>query len=743
MLKKLTGLYRFLPVQLLLLHFRKYQLLLLFWLVMFTTVSGHFAHHFGASTLFLAPEYLGEINFLSMFLLGCTMAIFIMAWNITTFIIHSHRIHFLGATRQAFLKYCINNSIIPLLFLVFFSTISIRFQYFNEHASGLRILLLHLGFYLGVIIILLLSFAYFFRVDRDLFKVVLSKITNPSLIREIIPYDSLDVEFDIVRADTFLSETLKVQRISELENFHPRLLQTVLRRHHRNAITATIFALVMLLLLGAFMEDPRLRIPAGSGFLLLFSIMMGLVGAVKYFLKTWELMGWVFIILFLSVLVKWKIFDLRSIAYGIDYNTSVQDIPEYNYESLRKLFTPERYDADRKLSEARLDRWKASKNVSGETKPPLIVFTTSGGGSRSAYWTFRTLQYLDSISKGKLFDNTVLMTGASGGMIAAAYWRSIHTEALQGRIDRPYDPRFQENIGKDLLNAIIFSFASVDLISPFNKISIAGYSYTKDRGYAMEQELIRNTEGLLDKKFSDFQQLESSGAIPQMILNGTIVNDGRRLLISSQPVGYLTQPAYSLQDTFKPPIDAVDFASFFSKQNPYNLRLTTALRMNATFPYILPVVKLPSHPQMNIMDAGLRDNFGLEVAARFLFVHREWLKENVGKIIFLEIRDTREHEVFPPTEQGSIGAMVMDPLTIIEQKWEPFQSYTHSYIRDMLPAVADQVQFVTMTYIPRQADKNAALNFHITQKEKQDIFSSIYHPQNQAAAAKFLDLLRE
>ncbi|HRO41990.1 MAG TPA: patatin-like phospholipase family protein [Flavipsychrobacter sp.] len=743
MLKHLTGLYRFLPVQLLLLHFRKYQLLLLFWVMMVSTVNGNFAHHFGASRLFLAPEYLGAINFLSMFLLGSAMAIFIMSWNITTFIIHSHRIPFLGATRQAFLKYCINNSVIPLLFLIFYSTVSIRFQYFNEHADGLTILLLHLGFYLGVIVFLLLSFAYFFRVDRDLFKVVLSKITNPSLIREIIPYDSLDVEFDIIRADTYLSETLKVEKFSELEAYHPRLLTTVLRRHHRNAITATIFALALLLVLGAFMENPHMRIPAGSGFLLLFSIMMGVVGAVKYFLKTWELMGWVLIAVFLSFLVKWNIFDLRSIAYGIDYNTGKTEQPEYNYEHLKKLFTAERYEGDKKLSEQRLDKWKAIRADSANSKLSLVILTVSGGGSRSAYWTFRTLQYLDSISKGKLFSNTVLLTGASGGMIGAAYWRSVHSEAMEGRIAQPYNNKYQENIGKDLLNAIIFSFACVDLISPFNKISIAGYAYTKDRGYAMEQELIRNTEGLLDKKLSDFQELEASGKIPQMVFNSTIINDGRRLLVSSQPVSYLTQPVYSLRDTFKPPIDAVDFTALFAKQNPYNLRLTTALRMNATFPYILPVVKLPSRPQMNIMDAGLRDNFGLEVAARYLFVHKEWIEQNVSNVIVLQIRDTREHEVFPPTEQSSIGAMLMDPLTIIEQKWEPFQSYTQGYIRELVPSVVKKVHFVTMTYIPHEETKNAALNFHLTQKEKQDLYNSIYHPQNQAAANSFLQLLQQ
>lgn len=741
--KFLDGLYRFLPVQLVLLHFRKYQLLLLFWLILISTITGNFATHFGASTLFLAPEYLGEINFLSMFLMGSAMAIFAMSWNITTFIIHSHRIPFLGATKQAFLKYCINNSIIPLVFLVFYSVISVRFQWINEHTYTLKILVLQLGFYIGFIWVILISFLYFFRVDRDLVKVVISKFTNPSLIRGIIPYDSLDVEFDMIRADTYLSETLKVERICELESYHPRLLSTVLRRHHRNAITVTIFALALLLIMGAFMEEPKLRIPAGGGFLILFAVMMGLVGAVKYFLKTWELMGWVVIGLFLSLLVRYRIFDLRSIAYGLNYHTTEAEKPAYDYASLRKLFSPERYRLDKDAGERRLDLWKSKRVDSSGAKPPLIVLCVSGGGTRSAYWSFRSLQYLDSISHGALFSNTVLMTGASGGMIGASYWRNLHTEALAGRLKNPYDPRYLENVGKDLLNAIIFSFASVDLISPFNKISLAGYSYTKDRGYAMEQELIRNTEGMLDQKIGDYQLLEANGSIPQLIINGTIVNDGRRLLISSQPVSYLTQPAYALTDTARAPIDAVDFAALFANQNPYNLRLTTALRMNATFPFVLPVVKLPSRPQMNIMDAGLRDNFGMEVASRFLLVYRDWIKENVENVIFVQIRDTREYEVFNPTEQGTLGSMLADPLFVIQNKWEPFQSYFHGYLKEVAPSLLDKLHFVTLTYIPEEVTKSAALNFHITQKEKQDLYKSMSQPQNQRAAQEFLQLLQE
>lgn len=741
MKKVLSGIYYFLPVQLLLLHFRKYQFLLVFWLILFLTITNRFASHFGASSLFLAPEYFGKISFMSMLLLGGAMCVFIMMWHITTFIIHSKRIPHMGATRHAFVVYCYNNSIIPIAFLCFYSVICIRSQWRDEHSALINIIMRQLGFYLGMTLVVFISFAYFFRVSRDFFKTLLTTITNPARIREIIPYDSLDYELDILPAKSYITGKLRIEKNPDLESYHPRVMNTVLRRHHRNVIFATIIAYVLLLLMGIFMEQPLLRVPAGTGFLLLFSIIMGVVGAFKYFMKSWEAIGWIIFVVLLTLMVKFNFFDLRSIAYGLNYHTHKNNEPIYDYDHVHTVFTPKRFEEDKKKEEQRLLYWK-NKNKHDTCNPPLVVVTVSGGGSRAAYWSFRTLQYIDSITNGQLFKNTTLITGASGGMLGASYWRDLHDAYQQGLLKDPYSEKYQKNIGKDLLNAIIFSFASVDLVSPFNKINIAGYSYTRDRGYAMEQELVRNTNGLMGKNIGYYMPREANGSIPLLIINGTIINDGRRLMISGQPLGYLTQPEYSLSES-TPPIDAIDFAAFFAKQDPYNLRITSALRMNATFPYVLPVVKLPSQPRMNVMDAGLRDNFGKEVASRYLYVLREWMEKNTSEIIFLDIRDTRENEVTSIVDQSSsLSNMVVDPIFVIQNKWEAFQSYSQSILEDLeTHSFHGKLRYITLEYIPKEANKIAALNFHLTQNEKQDIYQSIYNPGNQASVDTLVKLL--
>ena len=91
------------PVQLFILHFRKFQVLLISWYLLGSTINSGFMKSYGADALFFAPEYMGNVNFWSAGIVGIAMGVFIMSWNITTFILHSRRCKFLATTTQPFL----------------------------------------------------------------------------------------------------------------------------------------------------------------------------------------------------------------------------------------------------------------------------------------------------------------------------------------------------------------------------------------------------------------------------------------------------------------------------------------------------------------------------------------------------------------------------------------------------------------------------------------------------------------
>ena len=154
MRKWLRALYLSFPVQLIFLHMRKYQALLIFWFVLFATVDGSLMKTFGADSLFLAPEFLGNVNSLSSAIVGASIGMFIMSWNIATFILFHRQFRFLAATSNPFLKYCINNAVIPAIFLLYYFIKAFQFEQNRELIPTSEIIILSGGFLAGFIFIL-------------------------------------------------------------------------------------------------------------------------------------------------------------------------------------------------------------------------------------------------------------------------------------------------------------------------------------------------------------------------------------------------------------------------------------------------------------------------------------------------------------------------------------------------------------------------------------------------------------
>ena len=204
----------------------------------------------------------------------------------------------------------------------------------------------------------------------------------------------------------------------------------------------------------------------------------------------------------------------------------------------------------------------------------------------------------------------------------------------------------------------------------------------------------------------------------------------------------MMKPSLYAQDTTISP-DAVDFAAMFCKQDPLNLRLLTALRMNATFPYVLPNVWLPSNPVIDVMDAGLRDNFGQETALRFIDNFKEWLAANTSAVVILQMRDRMIDNWQEPFETGSITDFIVKPGTMLQHNWQKLQDYSeadqYSYLHSEKGL---NLQHVVFMYVPQAGDKGAALNFHLTAREKRDIEQSFKNNNNQSSLNKMKGFLK-
>src|SRR5690625_1774028 len=375
-----TFLYRFIhsmPVQLFFLHFRRYQILLIFWGLLFAIVQGGFGKRFGMVSLLLAPEYLGEVNFYSTFFLGGAYGVFVMSWQITTFIVNSKRFRFLATTSNPFAKYCLNNAFIPLVFLLYFLYREFTFQHFNELNQIGNILALEAGFLIGFLLVLFITFTYFFGTDRNITRAIRKGGGNLRKLIEQATTKRLQSNEYVIKVDNYLYSLFHVKRARNVDHYDHHFLKYIFNRHHDATVIMITIYFVFLIVLSYFMQYAAFRIPAGASVIIFISVLIAFSVAFVYFFKDWSLPVLLVAFLVLNVAVKNKVIDSRSKAYGLDY-VHPQKRPPYQFKYLQQLFTPERSKRDKRNTLKILENWKSK--FPGTASPPIVFLNVSGGG---------------------------------------------------------------------------------------------------------------------------------------------------------------------------------------------------------------------------------------------------------------------------------------------------------------------------------------------------------------------------
>ena len=739
MKKLFQNFYYSFPIQLLLLHFRKAQVLLTFWCILFLTVTGNFLKIFGANALFLAPEYLGDVNALSAAITGIATGIFMMSWNITTFIMHSQRFRFLATNTKPFLKYCLNNSIIPVTFLLVYFFEALSFETKMEFVPLSDFLVISAGFLGGFLLLIAISFAYFFTADRRIVRTYDPEITAFDKLKKYQIHKGAYAENDFgLPVGYYLTTGLKFTKARKVGHYSRDFIDLIFKRHHISAIITLVLAFIFMTIIGLYLDNKVFQVPAAASVLILFALLIAVIGALSYFLKSWSVVFVILLFIFFNLLYIYDVIDPRNKAYGLNYTNSSR--PEYSLQSLSAMISPEKITIDKNNMLGILNRWKVKQQ---EEKPMMVILNFSGGGVRSAAFAMSILQKLDSLSNGSIMDKTFLITGASGGMLSAAYFRELARLKAKGNNIDLHNKMYVDDISKDLLNPVFSSMIARDLLSPVQTFWVGKYRYVKDRGYAFEQQLNDNTHKLLDKNIGSYKAEEGNAVIPLMILNSVITRDLRKLMISTQPISFLMQSAYMDNTTALSGPDAVDFAAMFRDEDPMNLRFLTALRMNATYPYILPNVWLPSNPVIDVMDAGLRDNYGQETSLRFLHVFKDWIKINTKGVLIIQVRSRQKGNWDNAEINRHITGIVTKPFTMLQNNWFMLQDYFQddeiTYAQNILDSNFRRVAFM---YIPEKEERGATINFHLTAREKKEVSSSFYRKNNIEAFEQVKNYLK-
>ncbi|MCB0769155.1 MAG: patatin-like phospholipase family protein [Flavobacteriales bacterium] len=751
----------FFPIQLLLLHLKKNHLLLLTWLLLFGYITENIGVKYGIPYLFLYPEYYGDVGFYSYAITGFALGGFITAFNLYSYAMHGYRFPFIATIARPFLKFNINNAVIPAIFVLSFLVCSGRFQYANELVPMGQVIWHLLGFVFGILLFLALALLYFTRTNTDIIKMLgrepdeyrpaepLVDIIGPQYSsppqrrmeqRKASRWLQRQQRSEKWRVDTYLTPRFHIKLARSSSHYDKELLRDVLWQNHINGSIFEVVLVVSFIALGAFSDFRFFAIPAGASVFLLMTMFLMIISA----LFSW-MQGWTGTVILVAVVAlnllsqRTDSFLYDNHAYGLDYDVEPAAYDRADITTMANDKATAQRDAD--AIRVTLDRWRQD-NVpfASNTKPPLVIVNTSGGGIRSMLWTMLCLQYADSLVGGSLMDRTALVTGSSGGLIGAAYYRQLYLAEQRGSSVDRFDKVLLDEISSDMLNALTFSFVTNDMFVRYRTVEDGDKSYTLDRGYAFERRLNQNTRGMLDVRLSDLAAAERDAKIPLMVISPASINDGRRLVVAALPMAFLTYIEPEASIISKGEAEAIEFQRMFHDQGASNLKLTSALRMNATFPYITPIVTLPSEPKMRVMDAGLRDNYGYRVSIAFLTTFREWIKENTSGVVVLQLRDTQKELEVKPSSASLIGR-VLDPVGSVYDNVVRVQDQDYDLLLQQVSTWADFPVEMIDIQLRHGDEEQISLSWHLTALERKRVLRSIRSEENQRAFDRFKNVV--
>lgn len=300
-----------------------------------------------------------------------------------------------------------------------------------------------------------------------------------------------------------------------------------------------------------------------------------------------------------------------------------------------------------------LEKWRFPGPPEERT---LVVVTASGGGIQASAWTAKVLTELDA--ECPHFSQSVgMISSVSGGSAGTMFYmghRGIRdNEKDQAHfLDRARAKLIVDRAKDSSLEACAWGVAFPDLVRTIVPPALPDFG---DRGLALESvwwNRIGRDEhdrrAMSEVSLRDLIPLIREGRMPAIVFNATCVETGQRVQISPLHVEVAreaagaaamarqagTMPKLDHQTNASTPIDFLQFYDELgmmhdSQRIVADPRITTAVRLSASFSYVTPVARphaekfggdpdLGSRFNYHFCDGGYADNPGLVTAVRMI-----------------------------------------------------------------------------------------------------------------------------
>jgi len=383
-------------------------------------------------------------------------------------------------------------------------------------------------------------------------------------------------------------------------------------RVHSGHSLASAFALVLLLL---YLGGYRLLMPHGQGgatyfpvlcyVLILVMIGTSVGGALSFFVDRYRLPLFILIVVY-SLLFN---FVLNAIHFSSDHF----------YEVLRAA------EPHRLTPRQVVEKWREHH---AKDARPMAVVTATGGGIQAAAWTAKVLTGLqteleqtackkDPQEKNIFGSSIVLISSVSGGSVGSMYFaedlaeRAGSTPPMAGAFVQGCAPLPVAQAARaSSLREAAWGLAYPDALrTAFPLLA----EKPRDRGWAIEQAWKRCWPGAA-RTLNGWAEALDQGAMPAVILNATTAESGQRFLLTNY------QPPESRPAPSGDTPELTPSLSFARVYPDYDLPVTTAARLSATFVYVTAMAKAgtPDQPRFHLADGGYYDNYGIVSAVEWL-----------------------------------------------------------------------------------------------------------------------------
>jgi hypothetical protein len=360
------------------------------------------------------------------------------------------------------------------------------------------------------------------------------------------------------------------------------------------------------------------------------------------------------------------------------------------------------------------------------TRPPVLLVAITGGGIRASAWSARVLRavQLQSGDEERFLSSVRLISSVSGGSVGAMYFADAYTNGDRhakkdsaGGVDEsdPVLARAQSSSLDEIAVELAYQDTLLGLASFLRGLDYhdgraflrSGRFIFQDRGAALEDAIKRGpqiADAMLRQWRDDAKQLKR----PAVILNSTIVESGKRLLFATTDMP-----------------DASTGRIQFAQRYPLaDVRVATAARLSATFPFVSPAARpmLESVSELSdhAVDGGYADNYGMASLV-------EWLDRGLSdlktagrtlppKIMILEIRSSSATMDQSHDNKKGFLFQMLNPLLTIANVREAGQLSHNELERDLVKHrwAAEKVTICSVVFQTPRDNRVEPLNWHLT-----------------------------